>query len=218
MAHAGAPAPSSRVVSLGELATSNLSRLLAAPVQDEAQLLEAVACMKAIPRSYPVLVAVGAQRVSTVLRRARLVAGPVRAEAETLRRHLLCSHAQPKGATSAPEAPEEWISLLRNSHADVNELLPELRRLTASLKELGIEFPYQLGAREERQLAALRVVEEEGQRVLLQERPALLPKMWKLASTLRGQRVLASEPPMGADPGGLFALADRIHAEHRHRS
>ena len=205
--------PPDRMVCLGRLAVSNLSTLLAARDTTEAQLLDALACMRGIPWSYPILVGVGAQRVSTVLRRAKQLHGQVAAEADTLRRHLLCSHAQPAPKASAPEAPAEWIALLQRTQADVNAVLPELRRLTSLLKTLGIEFPYQLGARPEEQLDSLCVIEDDGQVELMKQHPRLLPQLWAKASTLRGQRLLTEAPPEGADPGGLFALADRLYAD-----
>ena len=213
MANAAETKPPDRLVCLGRLAVSNLSTLLAARDATEAQLLDALACMRGVPWSYPILVGVGAQRVSTVLRRANHVAGQVAAEADTLRRHLLCSHAQPTQKASAPEAPAEWIALLQRTQADVNATLPELRKLVCLLKALGIDFPYQLGARPEEQLSSLCVIEEDGRTELLTQHPQLLPRLWAKASTLRGQRLLTEAPPEGAGPGGLFALADRLRAD-----
>ena len=213
MANAEKTKPSDRLVCLGRLAVSNLNTLLAARDATEAQLLDALACMRGVPWSYPILVGVGAQRVSSVLRRARHVAGPVAAEADTLRRHLLCSHAQPTQKASAPEAPAEWVALLQRTQADANATLPELRQLVSLLKALGIDFPYQLGARPEEQLSSLCVIEDDGRTELLKQHPRLLPQLWAKASTLRGQRLLTEAPPDGVDPGGLFALADRLYAD-----
>ena len=66
MANAEQTTPPGRLVCLGRLAVSNLSTFLAAQDATEAQLLDALACMRGAPWSYPVLVGVGAQRIRTV--------------------------------------------------------------------------------------------------------------------------------------------------------
>ena len=81
------------------------------------------------------------------------------------------------------------------------------------LAVLGIQFPYQLGALAKQQLRALCVIHDDGRSELLTKYPELLPSLWAKASTLNGQRLLTEAPLEGADPGGLFALADRLHAE-----
>ena len=154
--------PPERMVCLGRLAVTNLSNLLAVQNATEEQLLEALACMRGITWSYPTLVGVGARRVSSVLRRARLVPGQVAAEADTLRRHLLCSHVQPTRSTAPPEASAEWIALLQRTGLDANESLPEFRELVSMLAVLGIQFPYQLGALAKQQLRALCVIHDDG--------------------------------------------------------
>ena len=201
------------MVCLGRLAVTNLSNLLAVQNATEEQLLEALACMRGITWSYPALVGAGARRVSSVLRRARQVPGQVAAEADTLCRHLLCPHVQPARSTAPPEASAEWIALLQRTGLDANEALPEFRELVSMLAVLGIQFPYQLGALAKQQLRALCVSHDDGRSELLTKYPELLPSLWAKASTLNGQRLLTEAPLEGADPGGLFALADRLHAE-----
>ena len=110
---------------------------------------------------------VWAQRGSSVLRRAKQVPDQVVAGADALRSHLLCSHAQPTRDASSPEASAEWIALLQRAKVDVNAMLPEFRMLVSLFKVLGIQLPYQPGARSEGQLKSLCAVEKDGRNELL---------------------------------------------------
>ena len=114
---------------------------------------------------------------------------------------------------SSPEASAEWLALLQRTQLDANAALPEFRELVSMLAVLGIQFPYQLGALAKQQPRALCVIDDDGRSELLMRYPELLPSLWAKASTLNGQRLLTEAPLEGADPGGLFALADRLHAE-----